>query len=226
MKVRAISLDLDDTLWPIWPTIARAEVALQDWLRERAPQSAALLADPAARVALREEALARHPGQAHRLSAVRRELIRLALSRSGEDTALAQPAFEVFFEVRQQVQLFDDTLPALQALAACYPLVAVSNGNADLARIGLAPLFRASLSAEHLGVAKPDARIFHEAAQAVGVAPHEVLHVGDDAALDVLGALACGMQAAWLNREDHPWPHPQAPHLSLASLSELPPLLT
>ena len=23
-RIRAITLDLDDTLWPIWPTIARA----------------------------------------------------------------------------------------------------------------------------------------------------------------------------------------------------------
>ena len=34
LKVKAITLDLDDTLWPIWPTIARAEAALQDWLRQ------------------------------------------------------------------------------------------------------------------------------------------------------------------------------------------------
>lgn len=33
-----------------------------------------------------------------------------------------------------------------------------------------------------------------------GLAPQQVLHVGDDAALDVLGALSAGMQAVWLNR--------------------------
>ena len=42
--IRAISLDLDDTLWPVWPTIARAEVALENWLRPLAPAAAALLA--------------------------------------------------------------------------------------------------------------------------------------------------------------------------------------
>ena len=41
-RVRAITLDLDDTLWPIWPTIARAEGALQQWLADNAPATAAM----------------------------------------------------------------------------------------------------------------------------------------------------------------------------------------
>ena len=36
-RIHAITLDLDDTLWPIWPTIERAESALQAWLRQHAP---------------------------------------------------------------------------------------------------------------------------------------------------------------------------------------------
>ena len=31
-RIRAITLDLDDTLWPVWPTIHRAEQVLSDWL--------------------------------------------------------------------------------------------------------------------------------------------------------------------------------------------------
>ncbi len=225
LKVRAISLDLDDTLWPIWPTIARAETALQDWLRPRAPRASALLADPAVRHELREQALQLHPAISHQLSAVRRELIRLALARCAEDTGLAAPAYEVFFEVRQQVQLFDDALPVLEALAARYPLVAVSNGNADVGRFGLGRFITAALCAEDLGFGKPDPRIFQRAAQAAGVAPEAVLHIGDDAALDVLGALACGMQTVWVNREDHLWTHEARPHDTVTSLAELPALL-
>jgi putative hydrolase of the HAD superfamily len=37
-KIQAITLDLDDTLWPVWPTIARAEVVLHDWLEVHAPK--------------------------------------------------------------------------------------------------------------------------------------------------------------------------------------------
>ena len=40
-RIQAISLDLDDTLWPVWPTIERAERALHDWLQRHAPRSVA-----------------------------------------------------------------------------------------------------------------------------------------------------------------------------------------
>lgn len=45
-RIRAISIDLDDTLWPIWPTIERAEGVLHAWLQAYARQTAALRAVP------------------------------------------------------------------------------------------------------------------------------------------------------------------------------------
>ena len=39
-RIRAITLDLDDTLWPIWPTIERAEKVLHEWLVLNAPMTA------------------------------------------------------------------------------------------------------------------------------------------------------------------------------------------
>jgi putative hydrolase of the HAD superfamily len=220
-KIRAITLDLDDTLWPIWPTIERAEKALQHWLLDHAPRTSALLSDPAARLALRHEVMAGRPEMHHQLSAQRLALIQLALERSDENTALAAPAFEVFFDERNRVTLFDDALQSLAFLSARFPLVALSNGNADLARVGLAGYFKAGLSAQVFGVGKPDRRIFEAAAQAAGVPLDEVLHIGDDAELDVLAALACGMQTAWVNREDKLWPHAAEPHETVRSLAEL-----
>ncbi|MBM3387753.1 MAG: HAD family hydrolase, partial [Betaproteobacteria bacterium] len=116
-------------------------------------------------------------------------------------------AFEVFFAERQRVDLFGDALPALAFWSARYPVVALSNGNADVHRVGIGAHFHASVSAREAGVAKPDARIFEAAARAAGVPPEAVLHVGDDASLDAVGALAVGMQVAWVNREGHAWPH-------------------
>ena len=220
-KVKAISLDLDDTLWPIWPTIERAEKVLHDWLVERAPMAAALFSNPTALREIRNHVADRRPDLKHDLSAVRRESIRLALYRAGEDPLLADDAFEAFFAARQRVELFDDVRPALQSLSGRFPLVSLSNGNADLERVGLAPYFRAAVSAREFGVGKPDPRIFHAAAGAVDVMPEHVLHVGDDATLDVVGALNAGMQAVWVNREDHAWPHPQQPHATVTSLSQL-----
>jgi HAD superfamily hydrolase (TIGR01549 family) len=220
-KVRAISFDLDDTLWPIWPTIERAEKALLDWLTLNAPVAATLFADAVVVRDLRESIGVNRPDLKHDLSAVRQELIRLALERAGEDSSRAAVAFEVFFAERQRVTLFDDSLACLEFLSARYPLVSLSNGNADLQRVGLAPYFRAAISAREFGVGKPDPRIFVAAAGAVDVLPEHVLHVGDDMALDALGALNAGMQAAWINRDEQMWPHEATPHLTLTSLDQL-----
>ena len=152
---------------------------------------------------------------------MRLEAIRLALYRAGDDPALAESAFDAFFAARQQVTLFEDALPALEYLAARYPLVSISNGNADLQRIGLARFFRASIHAREFGVGKPDPRIFHAAAGAVDTTPEQVLHIGDDVTLDALGAMNAGMQAGWLNRSDALWPHEQEPHVTLTHLGEL-----
>lgn len=220
-KIRAIGLDLDDTLWPIWPTIERAEAQLQQWLAQRAPAAAQLFSRLDARLQLREQVVAARPDLGHDMSAVRRECIRLALQRSNEDTALAEPAFDLFLEHRMRVDLFDDVLPALHFLAGRYPLVAISNGNADLGRVGLAQHFTASMSAHLFGVGKPDVRIFHAAAAAAGVRAEQVLHVGDDPLLDVLGGLDAGMQTAWVNRSAHAWKHDASPHASVTDLREL-----
>lgn len=220
--IRAISLDLDDTLWPIWPTIERAERVLHAWLSIHAPMTAALFANPMALREIRETMGQMRPDLQHDLSALRRESIRLAIYRAGEDPLLADAAFEVFFAERNNVTLYPDALPALEFLAGRYPLVSLSNGNADLRRVGLDGFFRASISAREFGVGKPDARIFHAAAGALDLLPQQVLHVGDDTVLDVLGAQNAGMQAAWANRNEALWPHEgQAPELAFCSFSEL-----
>jgi FMN hydrolase / 5-amino-6-(5-phospho-D-ribitylamino)uracil phosphatase len=149
------------------------------------------------------------------------ESIRLALYRAGEDPLLAEPAFDAFFLERHRLTLFEDARPALEFLCARLPLVSLSNGNADLERIGLARYFRASIAAREFGVGKPDPRIFHAAAGALDLRPRDVLHVGDDATLDALGALNAGMQAAWVNRCGHVWPHELQAHVTVGNLTEL-----
>lgn len=225
-RIRAITLDLDDTLWPVWPAIHRAEDLLREWLTAHAPRTAVMYADPHQRQLLRADTEAQWADHAHDLSVLRRESIRLALQRSGDAPTLAEPAFEVFFDARMQVELFEDAIPLLDAIAARWPIVAVSNGNADVHRVGIGRYFAASVSARDAGVGKPDPRIFEAACAAVGVKAEQVLHIGDDAALDVLGALGVGMQTVWVNREEHLWSFTQHPHVTVGSLRELQDLLS
>ena len=220
--IRAITLDLDDTLWPIGPVIARAERALQQWLAPHAPRSAAALADSGQRLALRQEIQRLRPDIGHDLGTLRRQIIREILHRCDEDSTLVEPAYEVFYAERLKVELFDDVRPALAWLSARFPLVAVSNGNADVQRVGLGEFFKGAVSAQEFGVGKPDPRIFQAAAAAAGVQVHEVLHVGDDAALDVLGGLHAGMQTVWVNRASQDWSHePARPHATVADMAQL-----
>jgi len=222
-RIRAITIDLDDTLWPIWPTMIRADAVLHAWLTQHAPATAALCAMPGVWREIRSSVNADRPDLAHDLTALRREAIRQALLQAGENPALAEAAFEAFFEERQRVDFYDDALPALDFLSSRYPVVALSNGNADVQRVGIGRYFCAAFSARTLGVGKPDPRIFQVGARAAGVPATQVLHVGDDALLDGVGALHVGMQMAWVNREGQRWPEgsPYQPQVTVPQLRAL-----
>ena len=220
-KIQAITLDLDDTLWPVWPTIARAEVVLQAWLSEHAPQTARLNEDAELKQQIRAEVNQRYPDKAHDLSFLRLEAIRESLLRAGNPPYLAEEAFSVFFNERLNVKLYDGVEQALARLAARYPLVGLSNGNADVFRTPAGPYFKACVSARVFGVAKPDVRIFHAAAEQLNLPADAVLHLGDDATADAWGALQAGMQTAWINTHGHDWPHDLAQPLTVRHLAEL-----
>ncbi|RYZ11462.1 MAG: HAD family hydrolase [Comamonadaceae bacterium] len=220
-RIAGVSLDLDDTLWPIWPTIERAERALYRWLEAHAPQTAAVWAAPGMAKDFREATAKERSDLAHDMSALRRETIRAALRHAGDDQGLAEAAFEIFFAERQRVVLYDDALPALRWLSERYPLVAISNGNADIALTGVGRWFRSAFSARSFGSGKPHAPIFRAAAASIGLLPRDMLHVGDDAKLDVAGALDAGMQAAWLVRDERPWEHGARPQLIVPNLHAL-----
>ncbi|TDM05788.1 MAG: HAD family hydrolase [Ideonella sp. MAG2] len=201
--IKALTLDLDDTLWPVWPTIERAEAQLHQWLQAHAPRTAARF-DVAALRQVRNAVALAHPEMAHDFSWQRQTSIALALREAGDDEALAAAAFEVFFAERQRVDLYPDALAALQALSSRWPLFALTNGNADLERMGLAHYFVGGLSAKAFGQGKPAPVFFHAACDHLRLAPYQVLHVGDDWALDIEGACGAGLAAAWICRPGHP----------------------
>ncbi|AWV06239.1 haloacid dehalogenase [Lysobacter maris] len=225
-RVSAITLDLDDTLWPFAPIGARIERVLDDWLRRHCPRTAERF--PVLRMrALREQVFAERRDLAHDFSQLRRLSLQRAMELSGDDPAHADTAFEVFYAERNRVEFYADAEAALARLAARVPVAAVSNGNADLATIGIDHHFAFSLGAREHGAAKPEASIFHAACERLGLAPAAVLHVGDHADLDVVGAHRAGLRSCWLNRPDErgdiaPWPHAEPrPDLEFATLTAL-----
>ena len=217
----AITLDLDDTLWPLRPVLERAEKALARWFAARAPRVLQVYPTRESMWALRTEIVAAMTDGAHDVTRIRHATVAAALARSDEDPALAGEAMSVFLAERNAVEPYPDALPALERIARRYPVAAVSNGNADLERIGIAHLFRFSHSAADAGVGKPDSAIFLSAVARLGVRPAEVLHVGDDPDLDVLGAQRAGLAAAWINRRSAVWDREEPPHQAFADMEAL-----
>ena len=224
--VRAITLDLDDTVWPFAPIGVRIERVLDDWMRTHSPATADMFPVEAMR-ALRERVAADHPALGHDMSALRRLTLETALRESGGDVALTDAAYEAFFAERNRVEFYPDAVHALERISARLPIASLSNGNADLARIGVDHLFAAQVSACSFGTAKPDPAIFLAACDALGLPPGEVLHVGDHPDADVAGAARAGMRSCWINRvgddgRQAPWPHAAiAPDLHFDSLAGL-----
>ena len=216
-----LSFDLDDTLWPIGPVIEAAESELWAWLCERHPRAAAVHSIESMR-ALRAALAARHPERGHDMTFLRLQSLAQMLVEAGYEASAAERAFEVFYAARNRVSCYADVRPALARLRRRRPLYALSNGNANLERCGIAVFFAGHVHAQAVGAAKPDPRMFAALAARAGVASAEILHVGDDPYADVDGARRAGAQAVWINRDGRSWPAELAPPArTITSLEEI-----
>ena len=225
-EVQAIIFDLDDTLWEVGPVIVRAEHAMLDFLAERYPcvlerHTLDSMRDVRARMALE------HPTMRHDFTWLRLESLRRHAREAGYPEAMAEEVFAVFYRARNEVTLYDDVLPALERLHSRFRLFAISNGNADLAAIGLARFFEHAIAARDAGVLKPDPRIFALLLQRAGIAAERALHAGDDAVADIEGARRAGITPVWVNRAGVQWSVAASPPpVTVRSLAELATLLS
>lgn len=219
--VRAVAFDLDNTLWDVEPVLARAEARLLEWLHLHCPRipEQVSLADMRA---AREELARAEPHNAHDVTYLRLTALERHARDCGYGADLAARAFEVFLAARCEVEVLPDVRPALARLKRSFTLASLSNGNADLGRIGLEDAFALSLNARQIGAGKPDRRSFEHLARALGVAAHQILYVGDDPWLDVEASRAAGCRSAWMNRRASPWPAGLAPaELTVRDCGEL-----
>jgi 2-haloalkanoic acid dehalogenase type II len=213
-SIRAVTLDLDDTLWPCEPTLLRAERLALEWLTERAPEVIA----PWSTDRLRERRMAIHaarPELKHDFVTIRRlalqEVFRAAGADDAQALAVIEGSLDVYMAARHQVELYPEVRACLERLSTQYRIASLSNGNACLVQIGLDHLFHAMIAAHTHGASKPDPAVFHIACRELGCAPEEVVHLGDDIELDVRGARGAGLHAVWINRASHSWPGDDVP---------------
>ena len=196
------------------------------WLDGNVPEYRRRL-DTEAIVALRSEVIGDRPELGHDVSGLREEVLYRGMRRCGlsddHARAQAQQAFQTFLSARQEVTFFEHALESLTLLAASYPLAALTNGNADVSRIGLDRFFSFALSSADVAASKPAPDIFHAALERAGVTPEESIHVGDHLVDDVHGAGNVGMHTIWLKQ---PAQAPEAaatpPNEVIEHLRELP----
>lgn len=220
-QIQAITLDLDDTLWPVAPTIAGAEQALLHWLIAHTPKTAELTQQAEVKQAIRQRVVAQQTAKAHDLGFLRCEVIRETMRQAGDNPQLADDAYAVFNAARQRVTLYEGVEEALARLSAKYRLVAISNGTADVFVTPAAPYFHAAFKAHEAGVAKPDAKIYQLATSHLALDAEQVLHVGDDAHADAWGAREAGFHSVWINPQGHPWTHDSPQPWTVRHLTEV-----
>jgi putative hydrolase of the HAD superfamily len=102
--------------------------------------------------------------------------------------------------------MYGDVLPALDELASKdISLAIISNWDARLRpllqQFRLDRYFEIIVISCEVGFAKPSPVIFEHAAKRLGIAPENIVHVGDSAEEDVAGAQAAGLGGLLLDRD-------------------------
>ena len=210
MKIKAITFDLDDTLWPLFDVIMHAHKTSNDYLIAKHPQMQSVLFSSEERKMWKKLVQA-EPNLANRLSELRKKVIYELLVENNVDSneakKLAEKSFEIFLDERHKVVYFDGVLSALEKLKDRYILGVITNGNADIKTLKIDHLFDFYVNAEMVNESKPGRKIFDEAVKLAGVLPEEICHIGDHPVNDVEGAVEAGMQAIWMNALEKDWEH-------------------
>lgn len=222
--IKAISFDLDDTLYDNRPVIEHAEQWMVEYMRDR--YLACAMYDRDWWLALKHELQSLDSSLKEDVSRCRIAMLDIGLQRGGmpAETAKkeAQHCFSEFLEVRSQVNVPAESLAVLQALGQHFPLVVITNGNVLLERIGLDGHFQHVLKAGNGQRMKPAPDLFQTMATQLQLRPQQILHVGDDVTTDVFGAIRNGYQAAWINNQGQDWRTLRTlPHLMLQDIRDL-----
>ena len=124
----------------------------------------------------------------------------------------------------ERLRPFPEVPAALERLAKKYKLVILSNGDRDMletAKPYLGFEFAETISVQDAGCFKPHRRTYETAAERLGLACVQVMHVANHA-FDCIGAKAAGMRAAFVDRRGRPFGQtPHEPDIVVKSMTEL-----
>lgn len=108
-------------------------------------------------------------------------------------------------KVEYKMVLFDDVLPAFTGLVERGLLLGlISNIDKDvtpiLEKVGITDWLQVKMTSAEAGVTKPHPAIFQRAVAQAGLANPEVLYVGDQYQVDVVGARQAGLKGLLIDR--------------------------
>jgi len=148
----------------------------------------------------------------------REEQVKLALRY--QQTVLSEAGVnasrELLLQIVQRMQqlyegvtfvLFDDVLSTLETLKERQLILGlITNATKDMSsayqKLGLTPYLDFVVNSQEVGANKPEPPIFLSALEKAGVEASEAVHVGDQYALDVLGARGVGITPVLIDRYD------------------------
>lgn len=194
---------------------------LQAYAPERAVQIAELWRQKQLEYSFRLTAM----GQYRDFEWVTAQALEYALAATGTSLTLSQ--VDSLLAQYDDLEPFADVGPGLRALGQRgLELVAFSNGSprmlaAVLASSGLARSFSQVISVDDVRAFKPSPRVYQHLVDRVGQPADRVLLVSSNP-FDVIGGLAVGLGAAWVNRSGAPFDTiAEPPRLVVRSLVEL-----
>lgn len=203
-QISALTFDLDDTLYDNREVILRTEQEALAFVQNYHPSLKTLQNKDFQR--LRQVLRETEPEIYHDVTEWRRRAVEQAMLNAGlsaQEAALgAEASMANFAKWRSRIDVPQETHDTLALLAKKWPLVAITNGNAQPELFGLGDYFEFVLRAGPHGRAKPFNDMYHLAAEKLSLPLGEILHVGDDLTTDVAGAIRCGMQACWIKPEN------------------------
>ena len=161
-------------------------------------------------------------GHSGYLAAVRRAI--LYVFRQNK-IPFTQQDIDNYIDDWTQLTPFEDALEGLTRLKEKYQLVVLSNGETwflqHLAKNQIKFEFDTIISVQTVGVFKPHPAVYRTAARILRREPQEVMMISSNA-FDVMGARACGFQAAWIKRREGPYEEtPYQPTLTVKDFHEL-----
>ena len=221
-KITTISFDADGTLWDFEGVMCHALGCALEELRRLVPSAPDSLSIETL-IAIRNQVAAEQENKGLTHEAIRLEAFRQTLQLvDNPDDDLAVHLNALYLKHRfEDILLFDDVVPTLEALQRGYTMGLLSNGNTYPERCGLGGYFQFVVFAQDYGIQKPDPQLFEIAIERAGCTKRQLLHVGDSFQNDIIGAKQVGIKSVWLNRQGRNNEAEQQPDFEISSLREL-----